>query len=59
MYRGCARRAGRRMPAMARDVRPEFVRAEESLHTTERGDCQVSGATCGNSGMPHCIKCGK
>ena len=47
------------MPAMARDVRPEFVRAEASLHATERGDCQVSGATCGNSGMPHCIKCGK
>ena len=46
MYRGCARRAGRWMPAMARDVRPEFVRMEADLkfagrHETERGDDPV------------------
>ena len=54
---GCARRAGRRMPAMARDVRPEFVRAEAYLHATRSCDCQVSGSTCGNSGMPRCTRC--
>ena len=47
------------MPAMAREVSPEFVRAEADLHATGSGEYPVSGATCGNSGMPHCIKCGK
>ena len=57
---GCVRRAGKRMPTMATDVRPEFVRAaEDDLHATRSCDCQVSGATCGNSDMPRCTKCRK
>ena len=56
---GCVRRAGKRMPTMATDVRPEFVSAEDDLHATWSGACQVSGSTCGNSGMPRCTKCRK
>ena len=47
------------MLSMTMDVRPEFVRAEADLHATGSCGCLVSGATCGNSGMPRCIKCRK